>query len=155
MVPFTAYMFLGLSLLSCIDAMEPRLQSSKIIGIREYEQTHLATTVQPSVTPQYNCDKPEETWEPNTGFMKTIAESFCNDEKVFYGVVQPGESVEVKLDDTDDKLIHSVSISWLPGCALKSQVCDSRREGDGCKHWINEIIKECQLSGNCMNRSAH
>lgn len=87
--------------------------------------------------------------------MKTIAESFCNDEKVFYGVVQPGESVEVKLDDTEDKLIHCVSISWLPGCALKSQVCDSRREGDGCKHWVNEIIKECQLSGNCVNRSAH
>jgi hypothetical protein len=57
------------------------------------------------------------------------------------------------LEDFAAKLIHSVSISWLPGCALRSQICDSGREDDGCKHWINEILNECWLEGNYMMRS--
>ncbi|KPA37708.1 hypothetical protein FLAG1_09463 [Fusarium langsethiae] len=118
-------------------------QISKMLQVRRSDQTSPATTTQPLATPQYNCHKSSADRKPNADFVKTIAESFCNDEKVEYGVLKPGESVEVKLEDAATELIHSVSISWLPGCVLKSQICDSGRENDGCKHWINEVLNEC------------
>lgn len=99
-----------------LDAMETYRPSLQPIQIRKSPQTDPAATVQPLTTPQSKCHDPEEGWKPNADYVKTIAETFFSDEKVEYGVVKPDESVNIKLNDTSAKLIHSINFVGLRLC---------------------------------------
>lgn len=140
--------YYGIASLLCVDVSEGNWSTSQASRIKRPVLTITASTVTPVATPKCLCHDSHDNWKSEKDSSGSLVEDFCNNTKVEDTVLQPDESLDVELSDATNKLVHAFSISWIPSCPLKSQVCNSHREDDSCNHWISTLLEECKFSSN-------